>query len=160
MNKFLNVALISALMCCVDTAIVVAENPPNIQELLSMQHDMVNDFTLFNVNSVSLNNDKYPIDYDKGGHLKLYNSENNINDGLLLIGEKNNDTNFKLKDYAQLDIQEKTKLTVGSGSTLRIQKDGRLTNNSILVLEDDATLISPTINTIPWPIKQINPTII
>ena len=111
-----------------------------------MRHEMVNDYTLFNINSVSLKENNYPVRTETGGYLRLHNSENNLNDGVFLVGEKDDDTHFKYKDYAFLDIQEDTKFTVGTGSTLKIQKDGRLDNTGILVLENNSTLISPTID--------------
>ncbi len=143
LNKVFNIVLVSTLAYCIQQENAIAQNPDNMIVMAGNSNE--NNFTSFTVNSVLLEN-KEPVDDELGGYMKLYKSDNKLNNGLALIGEKNNDDKFRFRDYAKLDIQDGTTFTLGDSSTLRIQRDGKLINNGVLVLEDNSTLIAPPID--------------
>ena len=98
------------------------------------------------IKSVDINEpNKQPQETDTGGWLSLTKSKHVIRNQLL-VGEKNNDYNFKLQHYARLNVGGDTEITVDNGCRLRVQKDGKLSNRGKLVLKG-AELISPLIDT-------------
>ena len=110
------------------------------------------------VESVNINEKtKLPQNNGYGGRFVIRRNQcTTLTDKKLLIGEKNNDDNFKLQHYARLDIQKTAKLTMFKNCRLRIQKDGKLNNRGILELQDGSTLIAPPIDIEKYLIQNSN----
>ena len=77
-------------------------------------------------------------------HFSIYNGieTNAINGCNIIVGNKNNDTNFALQNYAKLYIPNNTKLNICNNSALRIQKDGILINEGEICVKKAASLIT------------------
>ena len=145
MKKLLNLALCSAIFFCANTVMAT-------QSLVKgnrLPYGEVNKHVIAQstVESVNINErTKQPQEAETGGHFRLKKSQYAMINNRMLIGEKNNDNNFKLQHYAKLDIQENAELTVFENCKLKIQIDGKLNNRGKLILQPGAELISPLID--------------
>ena len=141
MKKLLSLALCSAIVFCTSTVIAQDPNTGKSKTCDEIDKDI---FASSVVESVNINENKQPQEAQEGGYLSMKKAY--IATGHMLIGEKNNDDNFKLQHYARLNIQRGAELQLQQNSMLKIQIDGKLTNRGKLELKDGSTLISPLID--------------
>lgn len=119
----------------------ISSIPPNFtisEWSVSNLSDMGN---IFHITLNSANNKN-----DLGNKLSVKHNTLVIKDCEILVGEKDNDDDFVLQNYATLKIGENTKLIMDTNSLLRVQRDGKLINRGEIILKNGAELVAPSIN--------------
>ena len=119
----------------------ISSIPPNFtisEWSVSNLSDMGN---IFHITLNSANNKN-----DLGNKLSVKHNTLVIKDCEILVGEKDNDDDFVLQNYATLKIGENTKLIMDENSLLRVQRDGKLINRGEIILNNGSELVTSFID--------------
>lgn len=150
MKKLLNLVLASGLVFCMDiTNVVVAQNP---QDSLLGETNCTKNIEIQSTNYYKNGRQVEDADDLPGCYASIQDGStvfsNTSGNGQMsiLVGEKNNDENFRFKDYAKLHVKDETELNVGNNVLLKVQKDGKLINRGKIILQNGSELVAPQID--------------